>query len=109
VVGAVNDAGVTAEVVARIGDRIASIPVILAASATLSRLVSNVPFVALYLPALEAAAGDREALMVLAAGSTLAGNLTLVGAASNVIVVDNAERRFGERVRFWEFARSALR
>jgi len=105
VVGGVNATGVTEEVVARLGDRIASTPAVLAAGAVLSQVVSNVPFVALYLPALDAAGGSREALMALAAGSTLAGNLTLIGAASNVIVVDSAERRFGERVGFWEFTR----
>ncbi len=105
VVGGVNHAGVTAHVVAHLGGRVASTPVILATSAALSQLVSNVPLVALYLPALHAAAGGTAARMALAAGSTLAGNLTLIGAASNVIVVDGAERRFGERIGFWEFTR----
>ncbi len=105
VVEAVDEAGVTAEVVASLGTRVGETPVILAISAGLSQLVSNVPLVALYLPALgEVRAGD-EAYMALAAGSTLAGNLTLIGAASNVIVVDVAERRFGVRIGFWEFTR----
>jgi Na+/H+ antiporter NhaD/arsenite permease-like protein len=105
VVGGVNRAGVTVEVVGRLGGRITSTPVILAASAALSQLVSNVPLVALYLPALRSAGAGTASRMALAAGSTLAGNVTLIGAASNVIVVDGAERRFGERVGFWEFTR----
>ena len=88
-----------------LGARIASTPWILGVSAVASQVVSNVPLVALALPAIQQAGGGQEALMALAAGSTLAGNLTLIGAASNVIIVDSAERRFGERVSFWEFAR----
>jgi Na+/H+ antiporter NhaD/arsenite permease-like protein len=42
--------------------------------------------------------------MALAAGSTLAGNLTILGAASNVIIVQNAEKQ-GETLTFAEFAR----
>ncbi|MFA7297786.1 MAG: SLC13 family permease [Dehalococcoidia bacterium] len=108
VVESVHEAGVTEEVVSRLGGRIASTPWILGVSAAVSQVVSNVPLMALALPAIQQAGGGQEALMALAAGSTLAGNLTLIGAASNVIIVDNAERRFGERVSFWEFARIGL-
>lgn len=108
VVEAVDEAGVTTEVVARLGAHVASTPWVLAASAAASQLVSNVPLVALYLPALDRAGGGVEAYMALAAGSTLAGNLTLIGAASNVIIVDSAERRFGVRLSFWEFTRVGL-
>ncbi len=41
-------------------------------------------------------------LLALTAGSTIAGNLTRVGAASNVIVAQAAERQ-GEHRRFWRF------
>ena len=41
-------------------------------------------------------------LMALAAGSTLAGNLTILGAASNVIIIQNAEKQ-GETLTFFEF------
>ena len=69
-----------------------------------SQLVSNVPLVALYLPLLEAAGAGPPALLALAAASTIAGNLLIVGAASNVIVIQSAERR-GETLDFLEFAR----
>jgi Na+/H+ antiporter NhaD/arsenite permease-like protein len=75
---------------------------ILAGSATLSQLVSNVPLVALALPVMADAGSGSEALLALAAGSTIAGNLTLVGAASNVIIAQAAERR-GEHLGFWRF------
>jgi len=45
--------------------------------------------------------------MALAAGSTIAGNLTILGAASNVIIIENAERR-GYTLTFWEFLRVGL-
>jgi len=105
VVEAVDSAGVTSEVVSRLGARVDDTPAILAISAALSQVVSNVPLVALYLPALAEVGAGTEAYMALAAGSTLAGNLTLIGAASNVIVVDVAERRFGVTIGFWEFTR----
>jgi Na+/H+ antiporter NhaD/arsenite permease-like protein len=42
--------------------------------------------------------------MALAAGSTIAGNLFILGAASNVIIIQNAEKS-GETITFLEFAR----
>jgi Na+/H+ antiporter NhaD/arsenite permease-like protein len=42
--------------------------------------------------------------MALAAGSTIAGNLTILGAASNVIIIQNAEKQ-GETLTFFEFAK----
>jgi Na+/H+ antiporter NhaD/arsenite permease-like protein len=44
-------------------------------------------------------------LMALAAGSTIAGNLSILGAASNVIIIQNAEQKSGETLTFWEFVR----
>jgi Na+/H+ antiporter NhaD/arsenite permease-like protein len=71
----------------------------------MSQLVSNVPLVALLLPALLKAGVGTPELLALAAGSTIAGNLTILGAASNVIIVQNAERRGKETITFWEFLR----
>jgi Na+/H+ antiporter NhaD/arsenite permease-like protein len=65
-----------------------------------SQLVSNVPLVSLALPLLPP--GRPDLLMALAAGSTIAGNLTLIGAASNIIIVQAAERR-GTHLGFWVF------
>lgn len=44
--------------------------------------------------------------MALAAASTFAGNLFILGAASNVILIQNAEKRAGETIAFGEFARA---
>ncbi|URA09544.1 SLC13 family permease [Thermospira aquatica] len=73
-----------------------------------SQILSNVPLVALYLPLLVSAGGGVREMMILAAGSTIAGNLTVLGAASNVIILQNAEKRVGETVSFWEFLRSGV-
>ena len=73
----------------------------------LSQLVSNVPLVALYLPLLQHAGVSEAGLLALAAGSTLAGNLLILGAASNVIIVEAADRR-GTHVSFAEFARVGI-
>jgi len=71
------------------GRDLASVPAILALGVGASQLVSNVPFVALFLPLLQGA--GLPVVMALAAGSTLAGNLFVLGAASNVIVIQAAE------------------
>jgi len=86
---------------------IASLPVILAAGVLVSQLVSNVPFVALYLPLLREAGTSTAGMMALAAGSTIAGNLFILGAASNVIIIQNAEKK-GETLTFFEFARIGI-
>ncbi len=46
-------------------------------------------------------------MMALAAGSTIAGNLTILGAASTVIIIQNAEKQ-GETLTFFEFARVGI-
>jgi len=82
---------------------VTSVPAILATSVVISQFISNVPFVALFQPLIMQAGGTTAQLMALAAGSTIAGNLTILGAASNVIIIQQAESR-GETVTFWEFA-----
>ena len=79
-----------------------SISTILAFSVLASQLISNVPLVALCQPLL--VNPSSQALMALAAGSTIAGNLFILGAASNVIIIQNAEKS-GETLTFLEFAR----
>ncbi len=73
----------------------------------LSQLISNVPLVALYLPLLQQTGATEAALLALAAGSTLAGNLLILGAASNVIIVESADRR-GVHLSLLEFARVGI-
>ena len=90
---------------ARLHFNLASTVVILGISVFLSQFISNVPLAALYLPVVaQLGAGVRE-MMALAAGSTIAGNLSILGAASNVIIIQNAERKSGETITFWEFVK----
>jgi Na+/H+ antiporter NhaD/arsenite permease-like protein len=86
------------------GGSISSVPLILGTSVIISQFISNVPFVALFQPMILQAGGKTAQLMALAAGSTLAGNLTILGAASNVIIIQNAEKS-NETLTFFEFAR----
>ncbi len=79
--------------------------VILTVSIALSQLISNVPLVALYLPVLAQLGASTPQMMVLAAGSTIAGNLSILGAASNVIIIQNAEKKSGDSLTFLEFVR----
>ena len=89
------------------GGTISSLPVILATSVIISQFISNVPFVALFQPMIMQTGGTTAQLMALAAGSTLAGNLTILGAASNVIIIQNAEKS-GATLTFFEFARVGI-
>jgi Na+/H+ antiporter NhaD/arsenite permease-like protein len=85
----------------------ATVPVILGLSVVFSQFISNVPWVALYLPVITEGGRSTAALMALAAGSTMAGNLSILGAASNVIIIQNAEKE-GETITFLEFVRIGL-
>jgi Na+/H+ antiporter NhaD/arsenite permease-like protein len=87
---------------------ITSILMILAVSVVLSQLISNVPLVALYLPLLLNLGVSTKGLMALAAGSTIAGNLFIFGAASNIIIIQNAEKRGEKTLTFWEFSKVGI-
>jgi len=77
---------------------------IIGTSVALSQLVSNVPFVAIYLPILQDAGfADTTSWIALAAGSTIAGNLTILGAASTVIILEAAQKKNGSSFSFIEF------
>ncbi|MDD1765671.1 MAG: anion transporter, partial [Methanomassiliicoccales archaeon] len=64
-------------------------------------------FVALFLPLMNQAGSTVVGTMALAAGSTIAGNLLILGAASNVIIIQNAEKK-GETLTFFDFARIGI-
>jgi Na+/H+ antiporter NhaD/arsenite permease-like protein len=74
----------------------------------LSQVISNVPMVALYIPLIKELGVSSSNYVIwlgLAASSTIAGNLTLIGAASNVIISEASEKRGGEGFGFLEFLR----
>lgn len=89
-------------------DKAQSLGVITAASLSLSQILSNVPFVALYNFVMAGSGfggGHVAQWLMLAAASTIAGNLTILGAASNVIVIEAAESRGVRAFSFFEFAK----
>jgi Na+/H+ antiporter NhaD/arsenite permease-like protein len=87
---------------------LSSVGVIMGVSVVFSQLISNVPLVALYLPVLSHLGAATKEMMALAAGSTIAGNLSILGAASNVIIIQNAEKRAGETLTFWDFVKIGI-
>ena len=89
---AVWRSGFLQQQLARLPTDPSAIPTVAGVGLLLSQLISNVPLVALYLPVLQHAGAGDAALLTLAASSTIAGNLLILGAASNVIVIQRAER-----------------
>jgi Na+/H+ antiporter NhaD/arsenite permease-like protein len=75
----------------------------------LSQAVSNVPAVMLFIPSLWAvpAPAGETLWLALAAFSTLAGNLTIIGSVANVIVFETA-RRDGVEVGFLEYLKAGV-
>lgn len=107
VMAGVRESGVLDGMLAGPGGAAPSVPMIIAGSIVLSQFISNVPLVALAVPLLNAAGAGEIGMLALAAGSTLAGNLTIAGAASNVIIVQGAEKR-GATLDFFEFMKIGL-
>jgi len=80
------------------------IPVLSAATAVLSNLVSNVPAVLVLKPFLGSLKDQNTAWLVIAMASTLAGNFTILGSIANLIVVQRAAAE-GVRISFWDYFR----
>ncbi|MEM4576280.1 MAG: SLC13 family permease [Candidatus Nezhaarchaeales archaeon] len=82
---------------------IASITVL---SVIVSQALSNVPFTNIYVEYMKSLGYtglEVNSWLTLAFVSTIAGNLTLLGAASNIIVVEMMESKYGSTVTFKEF------
>jgi len=78
---------------------------ILGVTTLLSNLVSNVPAVLLLHHLIPHP--DTRTWLLLAAASTLAGNLTLLGSVANLIVAEAVAKQ-GHRLTFWEHLRFGL-
>ncbi|MCX8204999.1 MAG: SLC13 family permease [Candidatus Nezhaarchaeota archaeon] len=79
---------------------------IAASSLVLSQLLSNVPFAKLfldYMKDLGYTPWDTGSWLTLAMASTIAGNLTVLGAASNIIIIEVLESKFNSTITFSEF------
>ncbi len=75
-------------------------------SITMSQILSNVPFVVIYNHFMIEHGFDKDdvsAWLMLASASTIAGNLTIFGAASNIIIMQTAESRGMKVFSFIEF------
>jgi Na+/H+ antiporter NhaD/arsenite permease-like protein len=80
--------------------------IITISSLGLSQLLSNVPFVSLYNYIMidnGFTETNIDQWMILAASSTIAGNLTILGAASNIIIIQTAESKGIRPFTFIEF------
>jgi Na+/H+ antiporter NhaD/arsenite permease-like protein len=73
----------------------------------LSNLVSNVPAVLLLKPLVQSMGNATAGWLTLAASSTLAGNLTLLGSVANLIVAESAKQRKVE-LSFWEYTKTGM-
>ena len=105
VIGAVEDSGLAEDLLALA--RRANLhqpPVLIAVTAALSNLVSNVPAVLLLKPVIATLGDTQRAWLLVAMASTLAGNLTLIGSVANLIVVE-AAREVRVEIGFLEYAR----
>jgi Na+/H+ antiporter NhaD/arsenite permease-like protein len=84
---------------------------IISSSIILSQVLSNVPLTALLLPLFKsiipAGSSNVQYWTLFAASSTLAGALTLLGAASNLIIADVAERN-GVKFSYFDFAKRGI-
>ena len=89
---------------------VVSLGIIILISLIFSQLLSNVPFVAVYIRVMQSAGftgSNVKAWVALAGASTLAGGLSLLGAASNVIILEAAEVR-GSGFSSLEFSKIGL-
>ncbi|PMP85716.1 MAG: anion transporter [Roseiflexus castenholzii] len=76
-------------------------------TALLSNLISNVPAVLVLQHLIPALAQPERGWLMLAAASTLAGNLTLIGSVANLIVAELAAR-WGVRLTFGAYLRAGV-
>lgn len=93
------------------GETLQSTSAIMVVSILLSQILSNVPFVQLYTFQMHNLLfGPKDVIpwLALAAGSTLAGNLTVLGAVSNVIIIDAAEKRGEKGFSFLDFMKYGI-
>jgi len=108
VTGAIETTGLTerlfavAEPVAQRG-----VAALAGVSVVVSNLVSNVPAVLLFRPLIPHFPEPDRAWLTLAAATTLAGNLTLLGSVANLIVAETARQR-GVELGFGEYLKAGV-
>jgi len=116
VMGAVWNSGMGSTILSvipapMVSNHVQSAASITTSSVILSQVLSNVPFVQLYsyqMHALGFTSAQVRGWLALAAGSSIAGNLTILGAVSNIIVIDTAEVRKKDSFSFTEFLKTGI-
>ncbi|MHC3467844.1 ArsB/NhaD family transporter [Streptomyces sp. 7R007] len=117
-IGGLIDTGVIDEISQALADLIgtnelAGSMTMLGASAVLSGIVDNIPYVATMAPITAdlvrtmGGASDHVMWWALALGADLGGNATAIGASANVVVLGIAERN-RQPISFWQFTRYGL-
>ncbi|STY33502.1 NaH antiporter NhaD [Legionella pneumophila] len=80
---------------------VSHIVVIFIMSIALSQLISNVPLVTIYLPLLMSHNHSSITLLSLAAGSTIAGNLSILGQQVTLLLFKIVKNVVSEVLDFW--------
>ncbi|KUL42816.1 SLC13 family permease [Streptomyces regalis] len=117
-IGGLIETGVISEVSKSLADAIGDNElggsmILLSASAVLSGIVDNIPYVATMAPItsdlVQNMAGGSDHVMwwALALGADLGGNATAIGASANVVVLGIAERN-RQPISFWQFTKYGL-
>ena len=117
-IGGLIETGVIGEVSTALADLIGDnefggTMLLLGASAVLSGIVDNIPYVATMAPIthdlVEGMGGGSDHVMwwALALGADLGGNATAIGASANVVVLGIAERN-RQPISFWQFTKYGL-
>ncbi|WP_328360197.1 ArsB/NhaD family transporter [Streptomyces sp. NBC_00445] len=117
-IGGLIETGVIGEISASLADAIGDNELggsmlLLSASAVLSGIVDNIPYVATMAPITAdlvdnmGGAPDHVMWWALAIGADLGGNATAIGASANVVVLGIAERN-RQPISFWQFTKYGL-
>lgn len=87
--------------------------VVVLASAVISGIVDNIPYVTSMIPVVKQISeglpnlGNDGLWWALAAGADFGGNLTIVGASANVVAIGLAHAK-GIKISFWQFAKFGI-